>query len=383
MRHENSVLHGLLQFVPWGEFDRLVEVHGADERSRKFSSRSHLVALLAGQVWGCESLRAIETLQAANSTRLYHVGARPVRRSTLADANAARPWAVFHGLFEAILKQAQPGLRRKAKEAIRLIDATCLPLMPLYKDAVASPSVKGPKLHVIYDPTAETPIYFELSAGNVNDICRAREMPIEAGTTYVFDRAYYDFAWWAHLIALECRFVTRLKKHSRTTVVAKRDVAPGGGAVVSDCIVRLNGRLSSTRHNPIDCDLREVHVTADDGKVLRLITNDLDASAEEIAGLYRQRWQIELFFRWVKQNLKVRKFLGTSENAVRIQIAVALVTFILLRLAFHAQTAVANLLTFVRLVRINLHHRRNILFLNHPNATTKPLGLAQFTLSLT
>lgn len=382
MRHENSVLHGLLQFVPWGEFDRLVEEHGADERSRKLSSRSHLVALLCGQVWGCESLRAIETLQAANSARLYHVGVHHVRRSTLADANAARPWAVFHGLFEAVLKQAKPGLRRKAKEAIRLIDATCLPLMPLYKDAVASPSVKGPKLHLIYDPTADTPIYFELSAGNINDICMAREMPIEAGTTYVFDRAYYDFAWWAYLIALECRFVTRLKKHSPTTLVAERDVAPGG-AIVCDRIVRLNDRLSSTRHNPVDCDLREIHVTADDGKVLRLITNDLDASAEEIAGLYRQRWQIELFFRWVKQNLKIRKFLGTSENAVRIQIAIALVTFILLRLAFHAQSAVADLLTFVRLVRITLHQRRDIRFLNQPKPTRQPLGLAQFSLSLT
>lgn len=382
MRHENSVLHGLLQFVPWGEFDRLVEVHGADDRSRRFSSRSHLVALLSGQVWGCESLRAIETLQAASSARLYHVGARPVRRSTLADANLARPCAVFYGLFEAVLRQAQPGLRRKAQEAIRLIDATCLPLMPLYKDAIASPSVKGPKLHVIYDPNAETPIYFELSAGNINDICMAREMPIEAGTTYVFDRAYYDFSWWAHLIALECRFVTRLKKHSPTTIVAERSVTPGS-AIVSDRVVRLNARLSSTRHNPIDGDLREVCVIAEDGKVLRLITNDLNASAEEIAGLYKQRWQIELFFRWVKQNLKIRKFLGTSENAVRIQIAVALVTFVLLRLAFRAQSSVANLLTFVRLVRINLHHRRDILSLNHPKDRGISLVLAQFTLSLT
>lgn len=382
MRHENSVLHGLLQFVPWYAFDQLVEEHGADARSRKLSARSHLVALLSGQVWGCESLRAIETLQAANSTRLYHVGAKPVRRSTLADANAARPWAVFHGLFEAVLKQAHPGLRRKAKEAIRLIDATCLPLMPLYQDAVASPSVKGPKLHVVYDPNADTPIYFELSAGNVNDICMAREMPIEAGTTYVFDRAYYDFAWWAHLMALECRFVTRLKKHSPTNVVAERKVTPGSN-IVSDCTVRLNARLSSTRHNPVDCDLREVQIIAHDGKVLRLITNDLDASAEEIADLYKQRWQIELFFRWVKQNLKIRKFVGTSENAVRIQIAIAMIAFILLRLAFHAQTAVTSLLTFVRLVRMHLHQRLDIRFLSRSKPKRHPFVLAQFHLSFT
>src|SRR5882672_2344616 len=103
MRHHNSVLHGLLQFVPWREFERLVEEHGADKRARTLSAKSQLVALLSGQIWGCESLRAIETLQNANSSRLYHTGARPVRRTTLADANAARPCGVFTGLFEAVL----------------------------------------------------------------------------------------------------------------------------------------------------------------------------------------------------------------------------------------------------------------------------------------
>jgi hypothetical protein len=381
MRHENSVLHGLLQFVPWGEFDRLVEEHGADKRSRKLSARSQLVALLSGQVWGCESLRAIETLQSANSARLYHVGAQAVRRSTLSDANATRPWAVFHGLFEAVLKQAHSGLRRKAKQAVRLIDATSLPLMPLYRGAAASPFVKGPKLHVIYDPKAETPVYFEISAGNVNDICMARDMPIEPETTYVFDRAYYDFAWWARLDELKCRFVTRLKKHSPVAVVAERKVKQDG-AILSDRVVRLNDRLSSTRRNPIDRDLREVCVKAEDGKILRLITNDLKLSAEKIADLYKQRWQIELFFRWVKQNLKIRKFLGVSENAVRIQIAVALVAFILLRLAYRAQAAVKSLLAFVRLVRIHLNHRRNILALDQPKPPNPSCDSGQFVLSL-
>jgi hypothetical protein len=370
-----------LQFVPWGEFDRLVEEHGADERARTLSTRSQLVALLSGQVWGCESLRAIETLQAANSPRLYHAGVRPVRRATLADANAARPCAVFSGLFKAVLAQAQAGLRRKAKEAIRLIDATCLPLLPLYKDKAVSPSVRGPKLHVIYDPAADAPIYFELSPGNVNDICMARDMPLEPGATYVFDRAYYDFSWWARLDELTCRFVTRLKKHSPVTVIAERDVTPES-PIVSDCIVRLNERQSTARRNPMNRDLREVRVKTEDGKILRLITNDLKAPAEEIADLYKQRWEIELFFRWVKQNLKIHKFLGTSDNAVRIQIAVALITFILLRVAFRAQTAVRDLLAFVRLVRIHLHHRRDILTLNQPEPPGRTQDAAQFVLSL-
>lgn len=381
MRHHNSVLHGLLQFVPWREFERLVEEHGADKRARTLSAKSQLVALLSGQIWGCESLRAIETLQRANSSRLYHTGARPVRRTTLADANAARPCGVFTGLFEAVLAQAQAGLRRKTKEAIRLIDATSLPFMPLYKNKAVSPSVRGPKLHVIYDPASETPIYFELSPGNVNDICVARDMPIERGSTYVFDRGYYDFSWWARLDQHSCRFVTRLKKHSPVGIVAHREVTPAG-AVISDQVVRLNPRLSATRSNPLNRELREVCVRTDDGKDLRLITNDLEAPAEDIADLYKQRWQIELFFRWVKQNLKIRKFLGTSDNAVRIQIAVALITFILLRLAFHAQKVVTNLLAFIRLVRIHLHHCRNILAMDQDASTARPPSDAQLALSI-
>ncbi len=359
MRHQNSVLHSLLQNVPWGTFDRLVDEHGADRSVRRLSTRSQFVALLSGQVTGCDSLRAIETLQLNFGAGLYHVGAQPARRSTLADANARRSSDVFVGLFFAVLGQVQSGFRRKMREAVRLIDSTCLPLSPLYRDLALKPWVAGTKLHVIYDPDTQAPIYFDISAGNVNDITMAHTMPVEPGATYVFDRGYCNFAWWAALDAKQCRFVTRLRKNTRNTVLGRRHVSPGGG-ILQDMRVRLPERLTYARCNPMDKDLREIVVQTQTGHPIRLITNDLASPAEEIADLYRQRWQIELFFRWIKQNLKIRKFLGTSANAVRIQIAVALIAFMLIHIAFAAQRAVTNLLTFTRLVQMNLHGHRNL-----------------------
>lgn len=382
MRHQNTVLHGVLQNVPWGVFDRLVEEHGSDRGVRQLSTHSQFVALLSGQIAGCDSLRAIETLQANYGPRLYHLGAQPARRSTLADANAKRSCDVFVGLFQAILGQLQAGQRRKFRETVRLIDATCLPLSPLFRDLTSlSASLAGTKLHVIYDPNAQTPVYFDISPGNVNDITMAHAMPIEPGATYVFDRGYYHFAWWALLDQARCRFVTHLKKNTPTTILAERQVE-AGSVVRGDYRVRLPERLTSTRRNPLSRDMREIHVTIETGKVLRLITNDLDATAEEIADLYKQRWQIELFFRWVKQNLKIRKFLGTSQNAVRIQIAVALIAFMLVRIAFAAQRKVENLLTFTRLLRFNLHDHRDLRDLNRPRPLKERHDPSQLTLCL-
>jgi len=182
-------------------------------------------------------------------------------------------------------------------------------------------------------------------------------MPIEAGATYVFDLGYYDYGWWARLDAAGCRIVTRFKANTPLSLVKELPV-PAGGAILSDRVGYLPARQARSRKNPFQDPVREVRVRIETGKVLRILCNDLDATAEEIADLYRRRWQIELFFRWVKQTLKIRRFLGTSENAVRIQIAVALIAFLLLRLAQAAQTAVQSPLAFARLVRANLFHRR-------------------------
>jgi IS4 transposase len=366
MRHHNSVLHGLTKQIPWAVFDRLVDEHGADWRVRRLSTKSQLIALLYGQLAGAVSLREIESGLESHQARLYHLGAASPSRSTLADANARRPHAVFAGLLAHLIKQAQPGLRRKIGDAVRLIDSTGLRLSGLGTDwAHFSAGVCGAKLHVVYDPDAERPLYVEVTTARVNDITPAKAMPIEAGATYVFDLGYYDFGWWATLDARGCRIVTRLKKNTPLAVIEEMTVPPGS-LVLSDRIGHLPARLKYSRHNPFSDPIREVRVVTETGKELRILTNDLDAPADDIADLYKRRWQVELFFRWIKQTLRITHFLGTSENAVRIQIAVALIAYLLIRIAQAAIKTDQSPLAFARLIRANLMHRRPINRLTQP-----------------
>ncbi len=257
-----------------------------------------------------------------------------------------------------------------------LIDSTSVTLNGLSGSwASFSEKVCGAKLHIVYDPDADCPVYASISASKVNDITAAKTMPITPGATYVFDLGYYDFAWWAKLDAAGCRVVTRLKKNTPFQVIEERDVP--GGAILSDRIGHLPARLSANRKQPLNKELREVCVQLDTGAVLRIFTNDLNATAEEIADLYKRRWAIELFFRWVKQVLNIKKLLGTSENAVRIQLMVALITFLVLRLAQATQTNVTSPLTFVRLVRSNLWQSRGLGQLDQPVQRKKLLVVGQ------
>ena len=187
MRHQNSVFHDLLKQLPWGEFDRLVAVHGSDARVRRLTTKSQLIALLYAQFSGASSLREIEAGLNSHAPRLYHLGARPARRSTLADANALRPAAVFAELFARLARQAHRGLRRALAETTYLIDATGVRLTAASGWARFSANACGAKLHVIYDADADRPIYAAVTAANVNDITAAQAMPVTPGATYVFD----------------------------------------------------------------------------------------------------------------------------------------------------------------------------------------------------
>lgn len=372
MRHQNSVFHDVLKHVPWDAFDRLVADHGADHRVRRMSTKDQFIALLYGQLSRAASLREITGGLSSHAARLYHVGGRAVRRSTLADANAHRPSAVFSDLFAEMAGRMQRGLRRKIGEATYLIDSTGLRLSGAGSEwAHFSYKACGAKMHVVYDANAERPVYAAVTAARVNDITEAKTMPIEEGATYVFDLGYYDYAWWAKLDATGCRIVTRFKANTPLDVTAELQV-PEGSGILSDRIGLLPRRQAKSRKNPFSDPVREVRVKTDTGKVLRILCNDLDAPAQEIADLYKRRWAIELFFRWVKQTLKIRHFLGNSENAVRIQIAVALIAYLLLRLAQATQQTIKSPLAFARLVRVNLMHRRRIDRLLEPEPKPKP-----------
>jgi hypothetical protein len=362
-------------------FDALVDEHGADARVRRLSTKSQLVALLYGQLAGTASLREIETAMSSHSARLYHLGARAVSRSTLADANTLRPHAVFQGLFSRMVAMASRGVRRSTTEAVRLIDSTGIHLAGAAAEwARFSKGICGAKAHVIYDPDADRPLYLEVTTARVNDITAAKAMPVEPGATYVFDLGYYDYGWWARLDKLGCRIVTRLKVNTALSVVERRAL-PGDSPLSYDQVGYLPERLKGSRIHPFQDPVREIGVTLDDGKTLRVVTNDLDAPAQEIADLYKRRWAIELFFRWVKQTLRIKHFIGRSENAVRIQIAVALIAYLLIRLAKDAARITNSPLAFARLLRANLMHRRDLdqLLKPPPNPNRDP---RQLTLNL-
>jgi len=368
MQHQNSVFHGVLKHVPWAGFARLVEQHGADRRVRTLPCKTQLIALLYGQLSSASSLREIVDALESQAARLYHAGAGPVARSTLSDANTLRPCALFADLLALLIAQAHRGLRRELAGTTYRIDSTGLRLNGLSGWARFSAGVCGVKAHVIYDADADCPVYLAVTPANVNDITAAKAMPIEAGATYVFDLGYYDYAWWAELDAACCRIVTRFKANTPLTCIEELPV-PESGNILSDRIGFLPARQAKSRKNPMQSPVREICVRIDTGKVLRILSNDLDATAQEIADLYKRRWAIELFFRWVKQTLKITHFIGHSENAVRIQIAVALIAFLLLRLAQAVQTAISSPLAFARLVRANLMQRRRIDRLLEPDPT--------------
>jgi hypothetical protein len=360
VRHQNSVFHDILKLLPWTVFDRLVDEHGADELVRKFKTRQQLIALLFGQLAGANSLRAIEATMASHQGRLYHVGGKVPARSTFADANRTRSPLVFTGLLEHMLGMATRKVRRQMKALVRLIDSTSLHLAGIGAEwARFSAEVCGAKAHIIYDPDLNCPIYHVITEASVNDIVPAKAMPIDAGATYVFDLGYYDYSWWAKLDEAGCRIVTRFKSNTPLCNAKEMPIEPASG-ILSDRIGFLPARQANSRKNPMQVAVREVVVMTETGVMLRILSNDLDAPAREIADLYKLRWQIELFFRLMKQTLKITHFIGRSENAVRIQIAVALIAFVLLHILQKITKVKHGFLELVRLVRANLMHRKDL-----------------------
>ena len=366
MPYQDTVFGGLMKAFPHWRFEKLVRRHGADYRVRRLSSWSQFQAMVFCQLSGSRSLRevvgALERFPGSHA----HLGLQPVRRSTLADANRVRPVALFEDVLEALVAQLGASSGRRGQEMLRLVDATRV----LVGKRIASWEVDGAvKLHVVYDPGADAPLCFAVTSARVNDITPAKRFPIEPGATYVFDKGYYDFAFWAALDAKGCRFVTRLKKNSPASLIETRPTDPEG-AIVADRVALLSRRLAASRRNPFDKPVRLVCVRIDSGRVITLVSNDLNAQAEEIAALYKQRWQIELFFKWIKQNLKIQRFLGTSENAVRIQIVTALIAYLLLRLAQIGTGTGLGLQAIARLVAKTTFQRRALIDLFEPPPDT-------------
>ena len=291
--------------------------------------------------------------------------------------------SLFAAVFDLLLPRLTNRAENEARQLVRLLDATSLRLNEtLCGWARFSAGYAAAKLHLVYDPEARCPTYFAITPARINDIVEARKMPVEAGATYVFDLGFYDFGWWAALDQARCRFVTRLKDNTPVTVLATLPATDP--ATVSDRRIRLAQRLSYSRKNPCQGPLREIVVRRDDGRTMRLLTNDLDAPAADIAALYKTRWQIELFFKWVKQNLRIKTFLGTSENAVRIQIVTALIAYLIIRIAQIACSSTLTLQQVARLIRANLMHQKTLqdLLRMRPKTEALPQESLKLTLDL-
>lgn len=346
MRHHNTLLHHLGKAMPRWRFERLAERTGADYRVRTLPSWSQFVALIYAQLAGIASLRGLVAALSSHANHAYHLGLGPIRRSTLAEANGKRPLALYEALLGTLLDQLQPRLARHARDALRLVDATTIKLSALSGWARFGAHHNAAKLHVAYDPAAEIPTFFAITPARVNDIVVAKEMPIEAGATY--------------------------RRKVNTPLALTEVRAPRGPAIRADVVGRLPGRLTRTRHHPYAKPVRVVTVVHEDGRTLDLLTNDLEAEASALAALYKQRWQVELFFRWVKQNLEIKRFLGTSEHAIKLQILTALIAYLLLRLALGALPGPVSLHHLARLVKVNLMHRKTLLELLRPPPDRPP-----------
>lgn len=366
MRFQDSVFNQLIKVVPRHYFERLVKKHKADFRVRKLGCWELFLCLLYAQFTGRRSLRDLELNFNSNRRHFYHLGCRSeIRRSTLADANNTRPAALFEALFRWVVAVGLKGKQKsQADQMVSLLDASTVVLnQTRFGWATGHKGKSGIKLHTVYDLDAEIPTYFEITEARKSDLTTAKTLTYEAGRTYVCDRAYYDFQFWRDLDEAGCWFVIRLKKNSPTQIHRRRKVFKKDRHILSDNEVWLNQRLARSRKNPYNKPLREIIVQVESHKEpIRIVTNDLKGKARDIADLYKKRWQIELFFKWIKQNLKIKTFLGTSENAVKIQILVAMIAYILLRL-LNRRPFLKDipLLTLARLIETSLMRRISLL----------------------
>ncbi len=317
MRFTPTIFSQLVEPIDRRRFEAIVKRWNADAYDKSFRSWEHLMVLIHAQLTGATSLRALEAGWNANAHAHYHLRCEVVARSTRADANARRPVEAFAEVLAMIAGLTNRSTRAEAKKMLRLIDSTPIPLGKLFDWAKSNGRIRGMKAHVVYDPGRDLPQILDITDANVNDAQIGRQIEIEAGLTYAFDKGYCHYRWWSAIHAAEAFFVTRPKTNMGLTVKAERQYGPSRGdgfTVIADEEVEFSSKGDSKLPIP----LRRIEILRDeDAKTIVVITNDMKRSAVEIAQVYKFRWQIELLFRWLKQHLKLRTFLGTSPNAVK------------------------------------------------------------------
>jgi hypothetical protein len=371
MAHNNTVLGNMLQLLPRHIFAHQVETHSwQGPRPRKLSYWSQLVAMLYAQLSGKKSLRDLVFSLGRHHQKLYHLGLNPVKRSTLADANEQRPARVFSETYFKLLSRLEAELpRHSGPQRVKIMDATYVPVCDsLFPWADFMPGKNAVKLHFLLAAEAGTPQEMHVTSGQVHELEVARKLSFAPGDLLLLDRGYVDLAWLYSLHQQGVGFVTRLPGHIRYRVV-QENPGPADSAVLADQLIRLSTDYGRRRYAE---PLRLVHYRDPDGKEYVFLTNLPDLPALAVADLYRQRWQIETFFRWIKQNLKIKAFYGTSENAVLIQIWTAMIAYLLLLWIKLRSRLGWSILELTRLVQNLIMERCNLWALLCPRTSDPP-----------
>lgn len=330
---QNTVFHQVVKLIPRSEFQSWVQKHNADHGVRTLDSWTWFGSLLFGQLTGHDSIRAIERVFAGGDKQMQSLGFRPIKKSTLADANKTRSLPLLEDVFQYVLTLAQsvaPGKKGfRFKGDVMALDSTtielCLALCPW---AVFHHDKGALKLHTAIDIAGDLPKFAVMTHGRVHDVTAAkRDIHFAPGTTVAFDKAYMDYAYLNSLNENGISFVTRMKSNCQFTILECRQTNRTRGHMCDQII-----RLKSQKGKLYQGSLRRIsYREPDTGKWLVFLTNRFDLATQTICDLYKARWKVELFFKTLKQNLRVRKFLGTTANAVKAQVYVALIAYLLVQ----------------------------------------------------
>jgi len=351
----------VLKGLPRKEFDQAVRRHCADKYCKHFTCWRHLIALVYAQLSGAGSLRELELSFNSHCQDHGALQAGVIRRTTMADANERRSTVVFDEMAAWLIGQVSGKVHREAAALTYLLDSTSFTLKGREFDRWTlvnrTRNTQGIKLHVLLNLSTKGPQWYSFSAANVNDVDQALSLPLEPDALYVFDKGYCNYNWWRQIDDTGACFVTRFKSNAALVIREERAIpAAEQDFVLRDEIVCFKRRRpGGHRVNQYDKALRRVTVhRADKSTDLVLATNDLNSPASDIAQRYKERWEIELFFKWIKQHLKIKSFFGRSSNAVRLQLVTALIAYMLIALYRRAQCAAHTLWESLSMIRTSL-----------------------------
>lgn len=381
MNQFSSVFGQILNLFPRAEFEQLVRQRDAERHGRGFRCWTQFVSMMFCQLARAQSLREISDGLRSFDGKLSHLGIEAPARSTLSYANEHRPWELYRDVFERLLARCQivaPGHRFRFKNKLYSMDATTISLCASTFDWARYKRKKGGvKLHMVLDHDGYLPTFAVVQEAKVGDIQVARGLEFPVDAIVVFDKAYNDFQWFYSLSKRGVFFVTRMKDDTRYTVVEERPVTRKG--IISDQILRFTKEFEGVEPRL----MRRVVIPDPNGGVpLVFLTNIFHLSAWTVAEIYRDRWQIEKFFRAIKQNLKIKTFVGTSENALQVQIWTALISLLVLRYLMFVAKRGWSMSNLVAMLRHQLFVYRNLYqWLDDPFPEPEPspqLSLTQF-----